>query len=129
MLGAKSVHADECFKGNFIGAGFGIEQDLTKHLPDNWREFNLEFIPVWLEKHPGKTRVGAGRFSSLCWCVARRFFAHEKPIRLHRNTCDYHQGVTSISRLGQSNFVGLCWERGRGILAPLGAASNNPPMY
>ena len=71
MLGAKSVHADECFKGNFIGAGFGIEQDLTKHLPDNWREFNLEFIPVWLEKHPGKTRVGAGLSCGALWTIAK----------------------------------------------------------
>ena len=43
MLGAKSVFADECFKGNFIGADFDIQQDLTNQLPDNWREFNHKF--------------------------------------------------------------------------------------
>jgi len=30
MLGSKSIEADECYKGNFIGADFGIEADLTK---------------------------------------------------------------------------------------------------
>ena len=37
MLGPKSVHAEECYKGNYIGAGFGIEKDLSNKLPDNWR--------------------------------------------------------------------------------------------
>jgi len=37
MLGAKSSFADECFKGNFIGADFDINQDLTNQLSDNWR--------------------------------------------------------------------------------------------
>ena len=34
MLGAKSVFAAECFAGNFVGADFGIEQDLTGELPE-----------------------------------------------------------------------------------------------
>jgi restriction system protein len=48
MLGAKSIHADECFKGNFIGADFDINFDLTNNLPDNWRDFNQKYIPEWL---------------------------------------------------------------------------------
>lgn len=28
MLGAKSMYADECLKGDFIGADFGIDFDL-----------------------------------------------------------------------------------------------------
>lgn len=40
MLGPKSVYAQECFSGNFIGADFDIHQDLTGKLPDEWREFN-----------------------------------------------------------------------------------------
>jgi len=71
MLGAKSIHADECYKGNFIGAGFGIEQDLSKQLPDNWREFNLKFIPVWLEKFPGKSKVSAGLSCGALWNISK----------------------------------------------------------
>ena len=33
MLGAQSVHAAQCFAGNFIGADFGINEDLTKDMP------------------------------------------------------------------------------------------------
>jgi hypothetical protein len=47
MLGAKSIHADEGFQGCFIEAGFDINQDLSKALP----EFNLKLIPIWLEKN------------------------------------------------------------------------------
>lgn len=34
MLGAGSVHAAECFAGNFIGTDYGLAQDLTHELPD-----------------------------------------------------------------------------------------------
>jgi hypothetical protein len=61
MLGTKSAYADECFKDNFIGADFDIRMDLSKRLPDNWREFNLEFIPIWLADHPGKSKISAGQ--------------------------------------------------------------------
>ena len=51
MLGKGSVHAEQCFAGNFIGTDFDIAEDLTHKLPDVWREFNRQFIPVWLETH------------------------------------------------------------------------------
>ena len=60
MLGAQSIHAKECHEGNFIGVGFGIDQDLTGHLPEDWQHFNAEFRPVWLAKNPGKSKVSAG---------------------------------------------------------------------
>jgi restriction system protein len=71
MLGAKSIHADECYKGNFIGADFGMDVDLSNQLPDNWREFNLKFIPVWQQKHPGKSKVSAGLSCGALWTVAK----------------------------------------------------------
>ena len=71
MLGAKSIHADECFKGNFIGADFGIETDLSNDLPDNWRDFNKKYIPLWLEKHPLKGKVAAGLACGALWTVAK----------------------------------------------------------
>ena len=71
MLGAKSIHADECYKGNFIGAGFDIETDLTNNLPDNWRDFNQKFIPIWLSKHPLKGKVAAGLSCGALWTIAK----------------------------------------------------------
>ena len=71
MLGAKSKYADECFKGNFIGIDFGIHQDLSGRFHDTWREFNKEFIPVYLEKHPDKTKVTAGLACATIWVVSK----------------------------------------------------------
>jgi len=34
MLGRKSVYAEECRAGNFIGANYEILEDLTGKLPD-----------------------------------------------------------------------------------------------
>jgi restriction system protein len=70
MLGKGSVNAEECFAGNFIGVDFGVDQDLTGKLTENWREFNREFIPVFLATHPDKSRVGAGLACGFLWTVA-----------------------------------------------------------
>jgi len=71
MLGQKSVYADQCFKGNFIGVNFGIAEDLTPNLPDEWREFNKNFIPAYLKGHPDKTKIAAGLACGNLWTVAK----------------------------------------------------------
>lgn len=71
MLGQKSVYAAECFAGNFIGTDFGIDQDLTNKLPEQWRDFNKEFIPIYLAAHPDKTRIGAGLACGALWAVSK----------------------------------------------------------
>lgn len=60
MAGAKSVHSSECYEQGFIAANWRIDQDLTGHLPDNWREFNHQFIPVYMSAHPDKSKIAAG---------------------------------------------------------------------
>ncbi len=71
MLGEKSRYAADCFAGNFIGTDFNIDIDLKDKLPDEWREFNKEFIPLWLSKNPGKTKIGAGLACGALWTVSK----------------------------------------------------------
>src|SRR5437016_3465935 len=71
MLGRKSAFAEQCFAGNFIGADFGIAEDLTQKLSDEWRAFNKHFIPVLLAGHPDKTKIGAGLACGALWTVAK----------------------------------------------------------
>jgi restriction system protein len=71
MLGRQSVHAAECLAGGFIGADFGIEQDLSGQLPDEWRQFNAAFIPVFLAGHPDKSKIAAGLACGALWTVAK----------------------------------------------------------
>jgi len=71
MLGRKSSHAEACFKGNFIGADFDIAVDLTGKLPDDWRTFNKNFIPVYMEGHPDKTKISAGLACGALHTVAK----------------------------------------------------------
>lgn len=72
MLGAKSVYAKTCLEGGFIGANWDIDQDLTQKLPDNWRAFNQEFIPVYLERNPGKSRISAGLGCGMLWTICKK---------------------------------------------------------
>lgn len=60
MLGRKSMHAQLCFDGAFIGGYWGMNFDLNGKLPENWRDFNKEFIPAFLERNPEKSKVAAG---------------------------------------------------------------------
>lgn len=71
MLGKGSTHAALCFAENFIGANFGINQDLTNVLPDSWRAFNAEFIPVYQAGHPGKSKISAGLACGMLWTVCK----------------------------------------------------------
>lgn len=71
MLGRKSAHAPECFAGNFIGTDFAINEDLSRKLPEEWREFNKQFIPVFLVNRPDKTKIGAGQACGALWTVSK----------------------------------------------------------
>ena len=71
MLGRKSAHAKECFAGGFVGADFDIREDLSNKLPDEWREFNQKYIPVFLAEHPAKTKIGAGLSCGALWTVSK----------------------------------------------------------
>lgn len=71
MLGQGSAHAGECFAGNFIGADFGITEDLTNKLPEAWREFNAAFIPIYLANRPAKTKIAAGLACGCLWVISK----------------------------------------------------------
>lgn len=71
MLGKQSIYAKEAHEGNYIGAGWLEDVDLTNKLPDNWREFNSKFIPLYLEKYPDKTKVSAGLACGMLHTIAK----------------------------------------------------------
>ncbi len=71
MLGKASVFAEQGYNGNFVGVDFLWEIDLTGKLPDNWREFNHAYIPVFMEKNPNKTKIAAGLACGALWTLAK----------------------------------------------------------
>ncbi|MBK9124056.1 MAG: DUF1016 family protein [Chloroflexi bacterium] len=71
MLGQKSMHADAAFEGGFIGADYGIREDLSGQFPDDWREFNRACIPIYLELRPNKSKVAAGLACGALWTVGK----------------------------------------------------------
>lgn len=71
MLGKKSAFAGECFEGDFIGADFFGDMDLSGELPDSWKEFNKKFIPIYLGIRPEKTKIGAGLACAFLWTISK----------------------------------------------------------
>ncbi len=71
MLGRGSAFALDCFRDGCIGADFTIQEDLSRNLPDQWRDFNQKYIPVFLLNNPDRTRIGAGLACGMLWTVAK----------------------------------------------------------
>ena len=71
MLGRGSVYAKEAHDGNYIGAGWFENVDLSNDLPENRRDFNKKFIPLYLEKNPGKSKIAAGLACGMLYTVAK----------------------------------------------------------
>ena len=60
MLGRNSIYAPQYFQENCIAIGYIFGVDLSSKLHEQWREFNKEFIPVFLKENPDKSKIGAG---------------------------------------------------------------------
>lgn len=71
MLGKRSIYAKEAHEGNFIGAGWLEDINLANKLPDNWREFNSKFIPLYLKEYPDKTKVSAGLACGMLYTITK----------------------------------------------------------
>lgn len=71
MLGKQSIYASTCFTEGFIGADFGIQQNLTAELAGDWRLFNAKLLPIYLAGHPDKTQIGAGLACGFLWSVSK----------------------------------------------------------
>lgn len=71
MLGRAGRFAKMCRKEGYIGANFDIKKDLSDSLPENWRQFNEQTIPLWLESNPGKGKTAAGIACGFLWTIAK----------------------------------------------------------
>lgn len=71
MLGRGSVFSKVCREQGYIGANFDINVDLSDSLYDNWRDFNAKFIPIWMEKVPGKSKTAAGLACGFLWTIVK----------------------------------------------------------
>lgn len=71
MLGSKSGCAAQCFSEGFIGADYGITEDLSGKLPEVFREFNKNYIPIYQAICPTKTKIAAGLACGALWTIAK----------------------------------------------------------
>lgn len=65
------MYAEQCLKDQFIGADFDINKDLSSHLPDDWKVFNKEFIPIYLQANPDKSKISAGLSCGALWTISK----------------------------------------------------------
>ena len=70
-LGVKSMFAQKCQTEQYIGVDFLLDLDLTNRLPEKWQDFNKEFIPIFLDSNPGKSKIAAGLACGAMHTVAK----------------------------------------------------------
>lgn len=90
ILGKKNIYADECLKGNFIGADFGIKNDLNE-FPNEWKDFKQTLVPNFLGVSPDMSKIALGLACGALHTVAKEL--KEGDIVLCPNgTGHYHIG-------------------------------------
>lgn len=68
ILGKAHSFAEECRLGNFVGVDFSFNRDLTGKFPEDWRDFNKEFVPILMNS--GYTsKVSAGLACGMTWTL------------------------------------------------------------
>lgn len=75
MLGKKSSHAELCLKGGFIGADFGVAQDLIGSLDLDWKEFRRKLAPIYAANRPDKSKIASGLACGALWTVGKGMLA------------------------------------------------------
>jgi restriction system protein len=71
ISGAKGSLLADCQQHQYIGADFGMNQDLSAHLYDNWKKFNEHFIPIYQQQHPQKSKIAAGLACGSLWSICK----------------------------------------------------------
>jgi len=71
MLGKGGMYADQCRQEGFIGVDFLHDVNLTNDISDSWKEFNKVHIPIWMDRHPGKSKIAAGLSCAFLWTVCK----------------------------------------------------------
>lgn len=69
ILGRGSKFASQCRNEGIIGVDYGMDMDFSGKFHENWRDFNKEYIPLYLSKHPDKTKIAAGLACGTIWSV------------------------------------------------------------
>ena len=67
MFVRKSIFAKEFWDKGFIFGSFDIDQDLINSLPKELKDFNNEFIPIYLHKIPEKSKFSTGSSCGFPW--------------------------------------------------------------
>ncbi len=71
LLGEKNTLAQGAFDGGYIGADYGLTQDLSGHLGLEPKAFRELFRPIWLQKFPDKSKIAAGLACGALWTVSQ----------------------------------------------------------
>lgn len=71
MLGGQNKFGHDALKEGYVGVGFLPNIDFANKFFDNWKDFNREFIPEFIEQNPEKSKVAAGLACACIWVLGR----------------------------------------------------------
>jgi restriction system protein len=71
FVGSRGKFATQALEEGWVGTGWIEGHNLTGRFPDNWKDFNAEFIPLVMEHDGVGSKVGAGLACSMTWNLGR----------------------------------------------------------
>ena len=69
MAGAQSKYASLCKEERFIAVDYQMDIDFEGTFHEKWRDFNEQYIPEYLYRHPEKSKIAAGLACATIWMV------------------------------------------------------------
>jgi restriction system protein len=69
-LGTKNIFFEKCYNEKFIGVGYDMDIDFKGKFPEKWKDFNKKYIPEYIERHPGASKIAAGLACATIWVVS-----------------------------------------------------------
>lgn len=70
-LGQRGKYAPQAVAEGWVGTGWLHDVDLTNRFPENWQDFNKEFIPILMESGESTNKIGAGLAAGMTWTVGK----------------------------------------------------------
>lgn len=90
-LGKGGAHSKQAFDEGWVGTGWLSHTDLTGRFPENWRDFNREFVPRLVGSGESKNNISAGLACGMTWTVGMGI-QHGDIIMSSNGTGEYHVG-------------------------------------
>lgn len=91
FLGQGAKHAEQALHEGWVGTGWLEDVNLEGGFHENWKDFNVEYIPKVMESNHVNSKVAAGLACGMTWTLGRGLAIGDTVVSSDRNSV-FHIG-------------------------------------